>query len=187
MLSTLVRSNENRLPASQEEAPASIKRGRMSPSDGISLYQYQITEHTMQELNINELSEAWDIRYCRDGSIMYSLHNGIHQINPQTWEDHIIAEIDESSYYADDDMLYVYGENGTDGYALDFRSGKTVPFTYPIEEAVKIMGTDQSNIFVWDTTETFTMLPEWFMKKSDLLEGKREWYPIEIYQKAEFN
>ena len=31
MLSTLVLSNENRLPASQEEAPASIKRGgRMS-------------------------------------------------------------------------------------------------------------------------------------------------------------
>ncbi len=147
-------------------------------ADGTFLYQYDITARTVTQLETDAFFNVRAVRFCRDGSIMYAVGNEMHRLDPNSMEDSIIGRMDGETFFADDELLYVHGKNETDGYAVSFdkTASETDRIPFPCPEEKMKLSTDSDYILLINTS---TELPKWYMKKSELLAGQGQWYPIE--------
>lgn len=145
--------------------------------DGTYEYQYNMIDKSLKKIEADVFQNVRAVRFCQDGTVMYARDNHMYRLDPNTMENTVIGNLDGVTFFADDDFIYVNGENGTGGHIDSLKSGISYPFACPSGSKMHLTSdTDYVLAFPQDIISNF---PAWYMKKSEISEGNMEWYPIE--------
>ena len=145
--------------------------------DGTYVYQYNMIDKSLKKIETDVFQNVRAVRFCQDGTVMYARDNHMYRLDPSTMEHTVIGNLDGVTFFADDDFIYVNGENGTGGHIDSLKSGISYPFACPSGSEMHLTSdTDYVLAFPQDIISNF---PAWYMKKSEISEGTMEWYPIE--------
>ncbi len=148
-------------------------------NEGLFVYQYDTIGKTMSQVGGDSFLNSDYLHHCLDGSILYEKDGELYRMDPAAMKETVLGPITDGRCYADDDLMYVIGAEPNEGYAISLNQDSAektmLPFGSPLGEE-SYLNMDNDYVFL---IRRGGRLPEYYMKKSELLAGNGQWYPME--------